>query len=131
MKLLKSFFWIVFTEKKPLVWILSVHCTENEVFRYGFLESMWPNPLPPVDFVAFTKEILDWKLHFLCSGIYWSSRWKLPLNSCLGHFKNYAKNVYWQPCQTSMMKPFWKMFNDFKMLTISAVQLHLRCLVRS
>ena len=29
---------------------------------------MWPNPLFPVDFVTFTEEIHDGKLHFLCSG---------------------------------------------------------------
>ena len=30
---------------------------------------MWPNPLETPDFVAFTEEILNGKLHFLCSGI--------------------------------------------------------------
>ena len=28
---------------------------------------MWPNPQFPVDLVTFTKEILNGKLHFLCS----------------------------------------------------------------
>ena len=28
---------------------------------------MWPNPQFPPDLVTFTKEILDGKLHFLCS----------------------------------------------------------------
>ena len=28
---------------------------------------MWPNPQFPVDLVAFTEEILDRKLYFLCS----------------------------------------------------------------
>ena len=28
---------------------------------------MWPNPQFPADLVTFTKEILKWKLHFLCS----------------------------------------------------------------
>ena len=28
---------------------------------------MWPNPQFPVDLVAFTEEILNEKLHFLCS----------------------------------------------------------------
>ena len=28
---------------------------------------MWPNPQFPVDLVIFTEEILNGKLHFLCS----------------------------------------------------------------
>ena len=28
---------------------------------------MWPNPQFPADLVAFTEEILNGKLHFLCS----------------------------------------------------------------
>ena len=28
---------------------------------------MWPNPQFPVDLVTFTEEILNGKLHFLCS----------------------------------------------------------------
>ena len=30
---------------------------------------MWPNPLFPEDLVTFTEEILNGKLHFLCSEI--------------------------------------------------------------
>ena len=30
---------------------------------------MWPNPQFPADFVKFTAEILNGKLHFLCSAI--------------------------------------------------------------
>ena len=30
---------------------------------------MWPNPLLPADLVTFTEEILNGKLHFLCSGV--------------------------------------------------------------
>ena len=29
---------------------------------------MWPNPQETADLVTFTEEILDGKLHFLCSG---------------------------------------------------------------
>ena len=29
---------------------------------------MWPNPQFPADLVTFTEEILNGKLHFLCSG---------------------------------------------------------------
>ena len=28
---------------------------------------MWPNTQVPADLVTFTEEILNWKLHFLCS----------------------------------------------------------------
>ena len=31
---------------------------------------MWPNPQETADFVTFTEEILNGKLHFLCSAIY-------------------------------------------------------------
>ena len=31
---------------------------------------MWPNPQIPADLVAFTEEILNEKLDFLCSAIY-------------------------------------------------------------
>ena len=30
---------------------------------------MWPNPQLPADFITFTEEILNGKLHFLCSDI--------------------------------------------------------------
>ena len=30
---------------------------------------MWPNPQFPADLVTFTEEILNEKLHFLCSEI--------------------------------------------------------------
>ena len=30
---------------------------------------MWPNPQKTADFVTFTEEILNEKLHFLCSMI--------------------------------------------------------------
>ena len=29
---------------------------------------MWPNPQFPAELVTFTEEILNGKLHFLCSG---------------------------------------------------------------
>ena len=30
---------------------------------------MWPNPQETAELVTFTEEILNGKLHFLCSGI--------------------------------------------------------------
>ena len=35
---------------------------------------MWPNPQETADLVTFTDEILNEKLHFLCSGKVLSSR---------------------------------------------------------
>ena len=40
---------------------------KNEVFHQGFLQSMWPNPQETADLVTLTAEILNGKLHFLCS----------------------------------------------------------------
>ena len=40
---------------------------KKEVFYYGFLQQMWPNPQFPTDFVTFTEEILNGKTSFLCS----------------------------------------------------------------
>ena len=37
---------------------------------------MWPNPQFPIDLVTFTEEILNWKLHFLCS----ESFYRMPEN---------------------------------------------------
>ena len=44
-----------------------IHCTKNEVFHKGVLQYMWPNPQETADLVTFTGEILNGKLHFLCS----------------------------------------------------------------
>ena len=43
------------------------HCTKSQVFHYRFLQKMWPNPQETADLVTFTEEILNGKLHFLCS----------------------------------------------------------------
>ena len=32
---------------------------------------MWPNPQFPADLVTFTEKILNGKLHFLCSEIFY------------------------------------------------------------
>ena len=58
------------------------HCTKNEVLHSGFFQFMWPNPRGTADLVTLTEEILNGKLHFLCSDVifdlknlsYWS--WK-------------------------------------------------------
>ena len=41
--------------------------TKNEVFHWGFLQWMWPNPQEIADLVTFTEEILNRKFHFLSS----------------------------------------------------------------
>ena len=33
---------------------------------------MWPNPQIPADLVTFTEEILNGKLHFLCSVVFYA-----------------------------------------------------------
>ena len=40
--------------------------TKN-IFQYGFLQKMRPNPQFPADLVTFTEEILNAKFKFLCS----------------------------------------------------------------
>ena len=50
-----------------LVLKFTLHCTANGVFHQRFLQWMWPNSQFPVDLLTFTEEILNGKLHFLCS----------------------------------------------------------------
>ena len=49
---------------------------------------MWPYPQFPADFVTFTEEILNGKLHFLCSG-----RDRLMINESTVTPKNYILSV--------------------------------------
>ena len=46
------------TPKESLSLQLTEHCTKNEVFH----------PQETADLATFTEEILNAKLHFLCSG---------------------------------------------------------------
>ena len=59
--------------QRNLINLITSHCTKNEVFHYGFLQSMWPNPQETADLVTFTEEIRNGKLHFLCSECSWNS----------------------------------------------------------
>ena len=43
---------------------------------------MWPNPQETTDLVTFTYEILNGKLHFLCS-VLPSGAWCLISNTCM------------------------------------------------
>ena len=45
---------------------------------------MWPGQQFHVDLVTFTREILNGKLHFLCSVKAYSSELTLVINKCLG-----------------------------------------------
>ena len=88
-----------------LVWELYVnchrfHCTKNEVFHYGYLEYMWPNPQFLADFVTFTEEIRNKKLLILCSVHYsiivfpsfWQSIWSFLWSICSWFLaKNFGK----------------------------------------
>ena len=48
----------------------SISCATNEVFHYEFLQLMFPNPKETEDLVTLTKEIVNGKLHFLCSDLH-------------------------------------------------------------
>ena len=48
----------------------ALHHTKNEAFLEGFLQYMWPNPQETADFVSFTEENLNGKLHSLCKEFY-------------------------------------------------------------
>ena len=45
-----------------------VHCTKKWSFPLRISSVMWPNPQEAADLPTFTEEILNGKLHFLCSG---------------------------------------------------------------
>ena len=47
--------------------MVNEHCTKNEVVHYGFLQEIGPNPQDTMNLVIFIEEILNGKLHFLCS----------------------------------------------------------------
>ena len=49
---------------------------KNEVFHYGFLRKMWPNPQESAGLVTFTEEIRNGKLHFF-GAVPWPSSDKL------------------------------------------------------
>ena len=53
---------------------------------------MWPNPQETADLVAFSEEILNGKLHFLCSnGQLKSKRLPFSLTTVAQHFVNQIK----------------------------------------
>ena len=54
---------------------------------------MWPNPQLPADLVTFTEEILNGKLHFLCSGCYYMS----IFYSMLFKARSQVWDNFWQP----------------------------------
>ena len=63
---------------------------------------MWPNPKQTADLVKFTEEILNRKLHSLCS-VYWT----YPLRNIAATLKEIAtgqaqENVLWEECGESL-----------------------------
>ena len=82
---------------------------------------MWPNPQEVADLVIFTEEILNGKLHFLCSAtvkvIYWVCM-NVLLTFNLGRV--FTVKPYFEFCQTFKMKLFVKTINSFQPLTIFA-----------
>ena len=51
-----------------------MYCTKNEVFHF------------PADLVTFTEEILNGKLHFLCSDVYPFVHWILNFYNLNDYF---------------------------------------------
>ena len=78
---------------------------------------MWQNPQFPADFVTITEEILNGKLHFLCSGCLDTEP---SVRTSSSTFDSCIKltEAYPEPCQTSKKKRFAKVVNGKKPLTI-------------
>ena len=55
---------------------------------------MWPNPQFPADLVTFTEEILNGKIHFLCSAKSVSAYPQHPPPKLLQLFSNYKGIIY-------------------------------------
>ena len=55
---------------------------------------MWPNPQVPADLVTFTEEILNEKLHFLCSVV------RVHIDGTLKSIlPNHSRKFVWQSWQ--------------------------------
>ena len=84
---------------------------------------MWPNPQIPADLVTFTEEILNGKLHFLCS-VMWTKLALKPLICRFGASKlieckiNYPlSEPYLELSQISTMELFRK--NSLRLLVVN------------
>ena len=62
---------------------------------------MWPNPQFPPDLVTFTEEMLNGKLHFLCS----------VMSGCFWEIRKYA--VYGMP-EESYILAHWSSHESLK-----------------
>ena len=99
---------------------------------------MWPNPQFPADLVTFTEEIINGKLHFLCSA-------KRPMNQfgknglTIEKFHKHARSSkahykaesYERPSKRSMMERFCE--NSYQVLAANSLllNLHHRCFTGS
>ena len=77
---------------------------------------MWPNPQETADLVTFTEEILDGKLHFLCT-VYWRSLSRI-ISENLG--SSGGKHLWWS---SVLVKPLslWFTINlliNFKLMVL-------------
>ena len=74
---------------------------------------MWPNPQETVDLAIFTKEILNEILHFLCSGVFLLTHYRLMFQKGLKSVKK--TNGQWKICHFSEWNRnyagFWKIIN--------------------
>ena len=73
------------------------HCTKNEVFHQGFLRKIWPKPWN-CGLGHNSEEILNGKLHFLCSAIYGKLlavylQWKSNFNKIWGIPGTLSQNI--------------------------------------
>ena len=65
---------------------------------------MWPNPQFPADLVTFTEEIINGKLHFLCSvtSILWYDLFKKITVALLEHI--HQRHCYFEKAQKKKTK---------------------------
>ena len=91
---------------------VALNYTKNEVFHQGFLQYMWLNPQETADFVTFTGEILNGKLHFLCSACTQCLFYYSEQITCYVHKRIITKDTkleaYLEPIRTSTMELFYE-----------------------
>ena len=99
-----SFLWL--PKKSLMENFIFVQCcylyryTKNEVFYYGFLQQIWPNPQFLANFVTFNDKILNAKLDFLCSVHFSVTHGTIRLNTFylfmrLNRYRRLYSTVFW------------------------------------
>ena len=77
---------------------------KNEVFHYGFLQEMWPNPQETADLVTFSEEIRNGELHFFVQCIAHVSAYPLSriINLLVAILSVFAKE-----CKIAKLEPLF------------------------